>query len=476
MPLQKRTKIIATVGPATASDEMLIQLYEHGVNVIRFNFSHADHTSAWDISSRIHTLNETKKTSLSLLLDTKGPELRTGDVAEKKIYKKGDIFRIYSHPVNEGNNLSCDYLHLAEDVAIGWIIEIDSGLFHVRVRAKWENFVEVIAENDATIGSRRHVNLPGVCIRLPWITEKDKEDILFGIKNWYHFVAASFIRTADNVREIREFLNTNGGENIRIISKIENAEWIENLETIVKISDGVMVARGDLGIEVPIEKVPKYQKIIIDLCRQNGKFVIVATHMLESMIEHPFPTRAEVSDIFRAVLHGSDATMLSGETTTGKYPIESVSMMTSVIIEAEEGLEHKHHEYSDEGLSQRDKEKKALIKAAIDINKTLWLRAVVLFSKSGRLARIAAAYRPDTPIFAFTGNKYSLGFMRILYGIKSIFLDTWWDNQQNLRSAIQFLKDSEQFSESDRIVAITDLIEDGNEIPTMEILSLRDIS
>jgi len=189
--------------------------------------------------------------------------------------------------------------------------------------------------NDAVIGSRRHVNLPGVKIRLPGIMDKDKEDILFGIENGYHFIAASFIRTAENVREIREFLDSNGAPKIRIISKIENAEGIENLEAIIAISDGIMVARGDLGIEVPIEKVPKYQKQIIDLCRASGKFVIVATHMLESMIEHPFPTRAEVSDIFRAVLQGADATMLSGETTTGLYPIESVDMMTKVIIEAE---------------------------------------------------------------------------------------------------------------------------------------------
>lgn len=269
--------------------------------------------------------------------------------------------------MNEGNNLSCDYPYLAEDVEIDGIIEIDSGLFHVRVLAKGKDFVEVQAENDATIGSRRHVNLPGVRIRLPGITDKDKEDILFGIKNNYHFIAASFIRTADNVREIREFLDKNGGTEIRIISKIENAEGIENLEAIVKVSDGVMVARGDLGIEVPIEKVPKYQKKIVDLCRQSGKFVIVATHMLESMIEHPFPTRAEVSDIFRAVLHGADATMLSGETTTGKYPIESVEMMVNVIKEAEEELEHKHHEYSNEGLNQRDIEKKALICSALEV-------------------------------------------------------------------------------------------------------------
>ena len=477
--LQKRTKIIATVWPATASREMLKELYIQGVNIIRFNFSHADYISAWEIVDRIHELNTSSETSLSLLLDTKGPELRTGDMNEKIHFHKWDIFPIYTTTANTDTSvrfLTCDYEYLADDVDIGGIIEIDSGLFHVRVTEKRDSFVMVEALNDAIIGSRRHVNLPGVRIRLPWITDKDKEDILFGIKKGYHFIAASFIRTAENVKEIRSFLDKNGGEEIRIISKIENAEWIENLDSIVAISDGIMVARGDLGIEVPIEKVPKYQKRIIDLCRQNGKFVIVATHMLESMIEHPFPTRAEVSDIFRAVLHGADATMLSWETTTGKYPIESVQMMVSVIREAEGELEHKHHDYSNEWLTTRDIEKKALIRSALAIAEELKAKAVILFTKSGRLARLAAAYRPNISVIAFTPSDSSVGFMRWLYAVEPVMLAPYNRSHTiNLKNAIQKLWQYGDIKDTDRIIAVTDLQNGDSEIPTMEIITIKDI-
>ncbi len=477
--LGKRTKIIATVGPATASKEMLEELHKQGINIIRFNFSHADYVTAWEIVERIHELNNAGKTSLSLLLDTKWPELRTGDVSEKIQFHKGDIFSVYiagSKPERDEKSLTCDYEFLPEDVVIGGIIEIDSWLFHVRVIEKGATFVKVEAQNDAIIGSRRHVNLPWVRIRLPGITDKDKEDILFGIKQWYHFIAASFIRTPDNVQEIRSFLDENGGKEIRIISKIENAEWIENLEAIVAVSDGIMVARGDLGIEVPIEKVPKYQKRIIDLCRQSGKFVIVATHMLESMIEHPFPTRAEVSDIFRAVLHWADATMLSGETTTGKYPIESVSMMVSVIREAEEELEHKHHEYSNDGLNTRDIEKKALIRSALEIAEKLELKTVLLFTKSGLLARLAAAYRPNIEVVAFTPSEYSLGFMRGLYAINPVLLPNYSViHSENLKTAVSRLYNEGKLERNDRVIAVTDIQNGAHEIPAMEIITIADI-
>jgi pyruvate kinase len=477
--MRKRTKIIATVGPATGSEEMLEKLYQNGVNVIRFNFSHADYESARAIADRIHSLNASGRTSLSLLLDTKGPELRTGDVSEKIRFQKGDHFRIYTQWTEHDTSilsLTCDYPSLAEDVEIGKRIEIDSGLFHVRVLSKGDHYVEVEAENDATIGSRRHVNLPGVRIRLPGITDKDKEDILFGIQNGYHFIAASFIRTPENVKEIREFLDANGGSEIRIISKIENEEWVENLVKIIEMSDGVMVARGDLGIEVPIEKVPRYQKIIVDHCRATGKFVIVATHMLESMIEYPFPTRAEVSDIYRAVRQGTDATMLSGETATGKYPLESVDMMASVIDEAEIETKHSHDEYNEIGLTQRDREKKSLIRSALHIAEQLDIPAVLVFTKTGRLARLAAAYRPNIPVYAFTGNEMTIGFMRLLYGIDPVLIPEYrLEHRENLIQAIQILIEKGQVKKSDRVIAVTDIQNGDKEIPAMEIITIKDI-
>ncbi len=476
--MQKRTKIIATVGPVTANKDMLISLYERGVNIIRFNFSHADHQVAWEIAERIHELNTSSCTSLSLLLDTKWPELRTGDLKENIHFSLWEKFFIYTDMSIQKiweKYLTCDYSFLSEDVSLGWIVEIDSWLFHVRVQEKCEGRILVEALNSATIGSRRHVNLPGVKIRLHGITEKDKEDILFGIENGFDFIAASFVRTEENVIEIRKFLERNNASHIKIISKIENEEGMNNLESIVLASDGIMVARWDLGIEVPIEKVPRFQKQIIDLCRRNGKFVIVATHMLESMIEHPFPTRAEVSDIFRAVLQWADSTMLSGETTTWQYPLESVEMMTKVISEAEEELEHKHHEYNSLWLTLRDREKKYLIKSALEVAEELSLDTILVFTKSGILARLAAAYRPNKNIYAFTSNTHALGFMRILYGIRPFLLHSWSDHQSNLEDALRFLLHSWKITKDMRVIAVTDVMKNGKEIPAMEIIPVWDV-
>lgn len=475
--MSKRTKIIATVWPATASEEMLTALSENGVNVVRFNFSHADHESARDIAHRIHTLNASGKTSLSLLLDTKWPELRTGDVWEKKFFQEWEIFRIYTVDTHQQDEkyLSCDYSFLVEDVVVWGIIEIDSGLFHVRVILKWDNFVEVRAENDAVIGSHRHVNLPWVRIRLPWILEKDKEDILFGIQEGFDFIAASFIRTAENIREIREFLDHHGGKNIKIIAKIENREWIDNLEEIMKLADGIMVARGDLGIEIPIEQVPKYQDRIVDLARKNGKFIIVATHMLESMIEHPFPTRAEVSDIFRAVLHGVDATMLSWETTTGKYPIESVIMMRKVIEEAEQDMAYEHYDYESSGLTTRDIEKKYLIRHALKLADELQIENVLVFTKWWTLARLGAAYRPNVSVHAFSPHSSTLGYMRILFWVNPHVLTSWGDHADNLENALRYLIGKWCIHRDMRIIAVTDVVKNGKEIPVMEIITVHDV-
>lgn len=312
-------------------------------------------------------------------------------------------------------------------------------------------------------------------IRLPGITEKDKEDILFAIENKYAFIAASFIRTADNIHEIRSFLEENGGSHIKIIAKIENAEGVENLESIIAVTDGVMVARGDLGIEVPIETVPRYQKNIIDLARQYGKFVIVATHMLESMIECPFPTRAEVSDIFRAVLQGTDTTMLSGETAMGKYPIEAISMMQKVILEAEEEIERTHHEFDESGLTERDREKKYIIKSALMIAESLNIEHIILFTKTGRLARLAAAYRPNQPIFSITGNQETHEYVNILFSVKSVLLPDWNpnDHTKNIDRSLQMLREKNLIQTGDRAVIITDIhTADKEEIPTLEIIKI----
>ena len=475
----KKTKIIGTIGPSSESDENLIALYERGLNVIRINFSHAKHDHTREIIDRVKKLNASGKTEYSFLLDTKGPEIRTGDVPEKIPFQKGEEFIIYTTelpPVEGKKSLFCDYVLLAEDVKAGWVIEIDSGLFHVRVVSTHTGYIVVRAENDALIGSRRHINLPWVSLRLPGMTDKDRSDILLGIELWFHFIAASFIRTAQNVRDVRSFLDEHGWSAIRRICKIENEEGMLNLEEITDVSDGIMVARGDLGIEMPIAKIPLYQAQIVELCRKKGKIVVVATQMIESMMEYPYPTRAEVGDIFNAIRQGTDATMLSGETAMGKYPLEAVAMMTRVIEEAESVTKWENESYSDANLSPRDIEKKALIRSAISTADILHARAVVIFTKSGLLARLAAAFRPSVPVFAFTWEESSKWFMNILYGIQPVVLTGWDGNyESNLLWALEWLQEKQWFTLTDKVVVITDLQREKREIPVMEIISLADI-
>lgn len=472
----KKTKIIATVGPATESEEQLVALYKAGVNIIRFNFSHANYDVARAIMGRIRKLNSEGKTNLSALLDTKGPEIRTGDLESKIQFNKGDIIKIYtdlSKFQDDGASLFCDYPYLVDDVSVGQVIKIDSGLFNVEVKEKASDHVVVVAKDSALIGSRRHVNLPGVRLRLPGITDQDKRDVLFSIEEGYDFIAMSFVRSRANVEELRSLLASHNASHVKIISKIENEEGVENLDEIIEASDGVMVARGDLGIEVPIEKLPVYQREIVKKSMIQGKFVVVATHLLETMIENPFPTRAEVSDIFNSVRQRADCTMLSGETTVGKYPIEAVQMMTAVIKEAEANMSYEHRDFSDEGLSKRDIEKKQLIKSALLMSESLDVGAVLIFTKSGLLARLAAAFRPSKKVYAFTMKESSVRYMNALFGIDPVLLSDWSEDlEANLDSAIAFLKAKNLLSSGERVVAVNDLQKKGKEIPVVEVITV----
>lgn len=471
----KKTKIIATLWPSTNSEEKLIKLYKAGVNIIRFNFSHAKYEDALKSIEIIRNLNKSGKTGLSMLLDTKWPEIRTGELENKICYKKGEVFHIYIDEKKvTGNHLFCDYENLIEDVKKGKNIVIDSGLFNVKVLEKKKDHLVVKALNAAEIGSRRHVNLPGVKLKLPGITRKDENDIIFWIENGFSFIAASFIRSAKNVEEIRKLLKKFHGEDIKIISKIENEEGVENLDEIITASDGIMVARGDLGIEVPIKKLALYQKQMVEKSRTAGKFVITATHLLETMIENPFPTRAESSDVFNSVLQKPDCLMLSGETAVGKFPIESVKMMTSIIKEAEKNITYEHEHFAFKGYTPRDLEKKLLIKSGICTGEELEAKAVIILTKSWMLAKMASSYRPNIKVFAFSNNASSVKAMNAYFGITP-FLHTSWDATNystTLDNAIRYLIESWKLKKTDKIVAINDIQKGNREIPIMEIINL----
>ena len=328
----KKTKIVCTMGPNTDNREIMKELALNGMDVARFNFSHGDHAEHKHRLEILESVREELGIPIASLLDTKGPEIRTGKLKDgKKVtLKEGDLYTLTTEEiVGDETRGYINYAGLAEDVKPGDRILIDDGLIELHVREVNGTDIVCRIENGGELGEKKGVNVPGVRVKLPALTDKDKEDIRFGVDAGFDFVAASFVRNADAIREIREILDEKGSA-MQIIAKIENEEGIENIDSIIEASDGIMVARGDMGVEIPAEKVPHIQKMIIRKCNLACKVVITATQMLDSMIRNPRPTRAEVSDVANAVYEGTDAVMLSGETAMGSYPIEAVRMMSQI--------------------------------------------------------------------------------------------------------------------------------------------------
>ena len=322
----KKTKIVCTMGPNTNDREMMRKLIQNGMNVARFNFSHGDHEEQKFRMDMLKELREEEHTNTAILLDTKGPEIRTGILKDGKKIKleTGKTFTLTTEDiVGDENKVSITYKGLAEDVSEGKIILIDDGLIGLKVIGKTDKEIHCEIINGGELGEKKGVNVPGVPVRLPAITEKDKEDIKFGAEQGIDFIAASFVRTADDVLAIRKILAEKGGEDINIIAKIENMLGVQNIDDIIRVSDGIMVARGDMGVEIPLEDVPVIQKMIIKKVYDAGKKVITAPQMLDSMMKQPRPTRAEATDVANAIYDGTSAIMLSGETAAGMYPIEA---------------------------------------------------------------------------------------------------------------------------------------------------------
>ncbi|HAU02007.1 MAG TPA: pyruvate kinase, partial [Porticoccaceae bacterium] len=324
----RKTKIICTIGPATESLEMLENLANAGMNVARLNMSHGNHESHKKVIDSIKILNSRLNHPIAVLLDTQGPEIRTGDMANDLHLHEGDTISIVARGAEdvESSSIHVNYDDLINDVDIGDIITVDNGLINLEVLSKQERIMQCKVIDGGLLKSRRHVNLPGIRVNLPAITEKDRRDIEFGMAQDVDFIALSFVRAAKDVEELRELLGDKA-DMIKIIAKLEDQEAITNMVEIIAAADGVMVARGDLGVEIPFEVLPRVQRRIIRTCAEMGKRAIVATHMLESMIENPIPTRAEVTDVANAVYEEADAIMLSGETTIGKYPVRCVETL-----------------------------------------------------------------------------------------------------------------------------------------------------
>ena len=419
----RKTKIVCTIGPASDSPEMLEKLIEAGMNVARLNFSHGSHEEHSVRIANIRDASNKLNKPVGLLLDTKGPEIRTHDMENGELHLvTGQVIDISMTQVLGNEKVfSVSYEQLIEDVDQGNIILLDDGLIELRVLAKdvEKGLIHTIVENAGVLKNKKGVNVPGVSIKLPGITEKDAQDILFGIEQGVDFVAASFVRTAKDVLEIRELLEQNNGSHIQIIPKIENQEGVDNIDAIIEVSDGLMVARGDLGVEIPAEEVPLVQKSLIKKCNQVGKPVITATQMLDSMQRNPRPTRAEASDVANAIMDGTDAIMLSGETAAGLYPIESVTTMHKIAMRTEESLDYKAI------VSKRSREREANMTEAISqavahTSINLGVKAVLAPTESGNTAKMIAKYRPGVPIVAVTGSVNTAHMLTLVWGVTPI--------------------------------------------------------
>ncbi|KJS23611.1 MAG: pyruvate kinase [Clostridiaceae bacterium BRH_c20a] len=417
----RRTKIVCTIGPASESVEKLCQLIESGMNVARLNFSHGTHEEHGKRIKNIRDAVLITNKPVAIMLDTKGPEIRTGLLKDGKItLETGKEFILTTEEI-EGTRerVTVNYPGLTKDIQVGKRILLDDGLIALEVLKVegTEIYCEIL--NGGELSNRKGVNVPGVVIKLPAITEKDIADIKFGIEQDVDFIAASFIRSASDVLEIRKILEAYKVD-IHIISKIENHQGVVNIDEILEVSDGLMVARGDLGVEIPAEEVPLIQKMMIEKCNRAGKPVITATQMLDSMIRNPRPTRAEASDVANAILDGTDAIMLSGETAAGKYPLESVQTMARIAERIETAIKHEQI-VAMRGIVTRQTTTDAISHATCATAQSLEAAAIITATESGFTARMVSKYRPKSPIIAVTPRLKAQRKLLLVWGVEPIF-------------------------------------------------------
>ena len=466
----RQTKIICTIGPATESIEMLEKLANAGMNVARLNMSHGDHSSHANIIQSIHQLNTKLKHPIAILLDTQGPEIRTGDMVGDLHLNEGDVISIVARGAEdvESSSIHINYADLINDVDVGDTITVDNGLINLEVLSKQERVLQVKVIDGGLLKSKRHVNLPGIRVNLPAITDKDRRDIKFGMEQGVDFIALSFVRQAADIVALRDLLGERADE-IKVIAKLEDQEAITNMVDIIAEADGIMVARGDLGVEIPFEVLPRIQRRIIRTCAEMGKRVIVATHMLESMIENPIPTRAEVTDVANAVYEEADAIMLSGETTVGKYPIKCVEILDRIARSTE----------SSRGLRFTDKlelpnDKQQIAKAAVDLATSISARAIIVPTRRGRMANRITNCHPESIICAFTNNSRTMRQLMINRNVLSYQIDIGEDSEQTLAAAAAIMIQRDEFSPDDRVVVISDALA-GSGFEALQIRKISDL-
>lgn len=421
----RKTKIICTIGPTSEDEGVMRELIKNGMNAARLNFSHGDYEEHGKRIDIVKKLRKEITAPIAIILDTKGPEIRIGDFINKEIELiEGQEFTVTTRNI-EGDHSICsvsyETLHL--DVKVGGYILINDGLLGLKIEKIEGQDIHCRVLNNAVISNHKNVCVPNVVVNLPAVTEKDIEDIKFGVEQGVDMVAASFVRKASDVVEIRRVLEKFGGDGILIISKIENHEGVENIDEIIKYSDGIMVARGDLGVQMPTEDIPIIQKMIIEKCNRAGKPVITATQMLDSMIRNPRPTRAEASDVANAIFDGTDAIMLSGETASGKYPVEAVTVMAKIAEKAESVLDYEELLHKKRKLHQLLTVPDAVCSSAVTTAMELNASAIITATQSGLSARMVSKYRPKSEIIATTPDWNVARKLSIVWGVRPIIVE-----------------------------------------------------
>lgn len=469
----KKTKIICTIGPVSENKEMIRKMSDAGMNVCRLNFSHGDFE---EHGNRIINIREVSKETgkpLAILLDTKGPEVRCGEFEnDAESYETGDMITLVREKImgtKERLHIQCP--EIFDDVKVGGTILIDDGKVRLTIIEKRDGELDCRIENPGMLKSKKGCNLPGVKLTMPFISEKDENDIRFGCRNDVDFIAASFTRRKQDVLDIREILKQEGKEHIQIIAKIENQEGYDNLDEILSVVDGIMVARGDLGVDVSFDLVPMYQKEIIRRCNELGKPVITATHMLETMQGNPRPTRAEASDVANAVLDGTDATMLSGESAAGLYPIEAVTTMARIAQTYEQMLPYRDR------LKKSMKDVNRTVNDAIAISvaettQALDVACVIAFTESGASARRISKFRPQCPIIAVTFNERVQRGLAVNWGVSTVLSDKENTREIETEMAEQYAKEA-GFKSGDTIIVVAGYPSGVGATNTMRIIEIK---
>ncbi|MDF1815660.1 MAG: pyruvate kinase [Verrucomicrobiales bacterium] len=464
----RHTKIIATLGPATESKEMLASLITSGVDILRLNMAHASHKWVEDAMWYVREASNEVDRHVAVMMDVKGPEIRTGVVDEPIQLEAGDRFDFYTgkeDPGSEVKSVSVNYPGIADDLEVGATVLVDSGLIQMKVLSISPGRIHCEVVTPGMLGSRRHINLPGCHIKLPALTEKDKDDLRAGVGAGIDFVALSFVREAEDILTLRKFLDELGSK-ARIIAKIEDQAGVRNQKAIIEASDGIMVARGDLGIEIDYHKLPLVQSDLVNNCQALGKPVIIATHLLESMIDAPVPTRAEISDISNAVRERADAVMLSGETTTGSYPLESVQVMKNVIESIEPTVGN--------GLNSTLKlhaPKVKMLRSAAFLAKDLENSGIVVFTRSGLLAyKLGALRASGVPIFAFTDIESVFRQLLLPWGVEPFLMEfSDVDPEKTICDALDFLKRKNWKPAGTWLVVITNVLAGDKIVDTLQL-------